>query len=332
MRRWRELTGGAHTPDSERKTVVACSGGPDSCGLVLALHAYGGVAAVVHIVHDLRPRIESLADRDVAAGLARALGLPFAEACVEVAAAQGNTEAAARSARYEALASLAERCGSRLIATAHHADDQLETILLRLTRGAGPRAFDGIKDRRRLSAKVLLVRPALRTTRDELRALCNEAGVRFASDQTNFDESRARAFIRAQVTPALVALSPHAARHAAAAASRQALVADYLLAGARSAMERCRTVSRDGTCTLDRALLRAESPAIIAEVLILAARVVTVPYGKVPGRAPHSSSIESLSKAVRGAVGGARVFRLGRAKAVLTRDHVQFVSDETGQA
>lgn len=318
--RWRTLTGGPTIADAQRPTVVACSGGPDSCGLVLALHAYGGVEAVVHVVHDLRPRDAAMADRDVAAGLARRLGLAFAERHIEVASMPGNAEAVARAARYDALAALAAQCGARFIATAHHADDQLETMLLRLTRGAGPRALAGIKSRRRLENGTVVIRPALRTPRAELLEMCKLAGVAFAHDATNLDTTRARGFLRANVAPALEALSPGAARHAAGAADRQASVSHFLGLHAEAALQRCTISSEAGVRELDRAMLRAEHRAIVAEVLVLASRSVADREG---ARSLHARSVESLTSAVRGTVGGTREFRLGPATARLTRDRVE---------
>jgi tRNA(Ile)-lysidine synthase TilS/MesJ len=129
--------------DKARRTLIACSGGADSSGLVLGLAAAVSEPAdlfvVAHIVHDMRTPREALADRDSARDLAATLGLPFAEDHIRVKG--GNAEANRPPPPLPGLAALAKTHGCPYIATAHHADDQLETILMGLLRGSGPRAW-----------------------------------------------------------------------------------------------------------------------------------------------------------------------------------------------
>lgn len=104
----------------------------------------------------------------------------------------GNIQSAARSARYDLLARWAERSSLPLIATAHHADDQLETLLMRLVRGSGLSGLSGI--RRRNGA---VVRPLLDWTKAELAAVCREAGLTPIEDPSNRDEAFDRVRMRA---------------------------------------------------------------------------------------------------------------------------------------
>lgn len=220
-RAWRELTGGTDRPDTERgRTLIACSGGGDSSGLVLALAAAGPAGSIVvgHVVHDMRPGAEAHADRDAAAELACALGLAFVQRSIRVRGAGANAEATARRLRYAALAEMAREAGCGFIATAHHAEDQLETVLMGLLRGAGPRGLAGVAPSRKLRGATL-IRPALGVGREDLQRVCAEAGWTWREDSTNADRSRLRAAIRHGVTPELERLRPGAARRAARSAA-----------------------------------------------------------------------------------------------------------------
>lgn len=122
--------------------LVAVSGGPDSMALLHVLARLGeelGVRVLAHGVdHGLRP--EARAELDLAEALARSVSVPFARTTVQVEAG-GNLQARARTVRFAALAAAARSAGANTIATAHHADDRAETVLLRLLRGAGPRGL-----------------------------------------------------------------------------------------------------------------------------------------------------------------------------------------------
>lgn len=212
---WRRLT---ESRSGDRRTLIACSGGGDSCGLVLALAAGVSRAAdqfiVGHVVHDLRPREEALADRDGAERLAIALGLDFECRTVHVRAEGGNAEGAARRLRYGALAELAKANWCRYVATAHQGDDQLESILMALVRGAGPTGLAGSAAARWM-AGARVIRPAMSVTREDLRDVCREAGWEWREDATNADTTRVRAALRHGVIPRLDAIRPGVARRAA---------------------------------------------------------------------------------------------------------------------
>ena len=122
------------------RILAAVSGGPDSMALldVLARLApkLGFEVAAHGVDHGLRP--EARAELDLAEQHARRLAVPFGRSLVDVEAG-GNLQARARTARYGALERAQRDSGATLLATAHHADDRAETVLLRLMRGAGPR-------------------------------------------------------------------------------------------------------------------------------------------------------------------------------------------------
>jgi tRNA(Ile)-lysidine synthase len=263
---WRALTGGSAIRDAERRTLVACSGGADSAALVLALS--DRPIEVAHIVHDLRSKALAHADRDAVRVLAESLELPFCQASVSVRDQTGNLEANAANARYEALCELAAHRGLALIATAHHADDQLETLLLRLARGAGVAGFRGIAPVRSLGS-VRLVRPMLEITRAQCRAFCTECGWVWREDATNADLSRARSAIRHTVLPALLAAEPRALKGAQRTARQMRLAAGVLEAQTARVLKEATRVG--GSCTWNRCDLVDEPAGVVGGALRSAA-------------------------------------------------------------
>jgi tRNA(Ile)-lysidine synthase len=200
--------------------LVALSGGLDS---VVLLHLLRGAApalgirvAAAHFDH--RMRAGSAADAAWVAGLCRAWDVPLQRAAAEPGLAG---EAAARAARYAFLHAAAERGGARWIATAHHRDDQAETVLFRILRGTGLRGLRGIPARR-----DAILRPLLGFRRHELEAYAAAARLRHREDPTNRGGRYARNRIRHQLLPRLEAVAPGAAEAlaelAAAAAAAEA--------------------------------------------------------------------------------------------------------------
>jgi tRNA(Ile)-lysidine synthase len=216
VRRWRALTGGRRTRDRERRTLIACSGGADSSALVLALASASRDLVVGHVVHDMRSEVEARADADAVRELARRVGLPCDEERVLARNLGGNLEAQSRRLRYRALAEMARRHGCRHVATAHHADDQLETLLMRLARGTALRGLGGIAAVREIGVEgISLVRPMLGVSRRDAERICAAAGWAWRIDATNLDARRLRAAVRERVVPALKELSPGVERRAA---------------------------------------------------------------------------------------------------------------------
>lgn len=269
LRSWRELTGGGADADRDRRTLVACSGGADSSALALALAAGSRDLVIAHLVHDMRPASSAHADRDAARDLADALDLEFAEGEIRVAQQPGNAEANARRARYDRLERMALERGARFVTTAHHADDQLETLLMRLMRGAGPRGLAGIRPSRTLGSRgVVLVRPMLGVDRASAERLCAEAGWSWREDETNADLSRMRAAIRHRALPELRSIRSDAARNATRSAHAIAETADMLDARARDlhAMGD-HDPEHPGARAWARSLLRAEPVPVVCALL-----------------------------------------------------------------
>ncbi|MCC6678876.1 MAG: tRNA lysidine(34) synthetase TilS [Phycisphaerales bacterium] len=312
VRSWRELTGrtGRGKVGPAGSTLLACSGGADSSALVLAMAGLGPAMVVAHVVHDLRPAAAARADRDAVAELAARSGLRMVEARVRVRGRGGNAEGVARRLRYAALARLAVKEGCVFVATAHHADDQLETVLMRLMRGAGPAGLGGIAPRRRLAPGVELVRPMLGVTREEAEGLCRARGWEWREDATNQDESRVRAKLRKRVLPVLREIRPDAA--ARAARSVELMRAAARVVEARAA-ELLRSAAQDeeGRLLWARDALRKEPEVVVGAVLRAAARRLGRGVGM--DRAGRGV-VERAARAVRDGVGGRRELRIGRAR------------------
>jgi tRNA(Ile)-lysidine synthase len=188
------------------RVLVALSGGPDSVALLhllMELERAGelAVAGAAHVNHQLRGA-DADADEAFCRQLAAGLALPLEVGRADVRALardEGRSiEDAARRARYAFLDAAADRLSAEVIAVGHSLDDQAETFLLRLVRGAGPRGLAGIRPR---AGRV--VRPLLDIRRSELRAYASERGLTFREDATNADVSVPRNRVRHELIPYL---------------------------------------------------------------------------------------------------------------------------------
>lgn len=173
---------------------MAVSGGPDSLALLLlAAQTRPGDIEVATVDHGLRP--ESADEAASVARLCEHLGVPHATLNVTVAA--GNLQQEARLARYRALAEWQQARGLGALLTAHHADDQAETLLMRLNRGSGLGGLAGI---RAIGCNPvsggLVLRPLLDWRKAELQALVRDCGIEPVQDPSNRDDRFDRARIR----------------------------------------------------------------------------------------------------------------------------------------
>lgn len=213
------------------KVAVACSGGADSVALVRLLAELKGPLGirllVVHLNHQLRGQ-EADADEGFVRRLAERLELEFLVRREDVAARARqhkiNVEEAGRQARLEFFASLVAGGKADAVAVAHTLDDQAETVLARILRGAGTRGLAGIypvveelvsfgsaQDKRRTSSKLVLVRPLLGVRRAELRDYLSEQEQAWREDATNLDRARLRNRLRLELLPQLSRVAGSAA-------------------------------------------------------------------------------------------------------------------------
>ncbi|MFH5186687.1 tRNA lysidine(34) synthetase TilS [Paenibacillus sp. TAB 01] len=211
-----ELVGRVESDVSEQRLlepgdriVVAVSGGPDSVALLHVLFLLSGrwnwKLSVAHVNHQFRME-ESEREAAYVADLANRLGLPCEIARLDVPRyieeTGKNSQVAARELRYGFLHEAAVRFGAHKIAMAHHADDQAETLLMRLLRGTGPAGLSGIPAQR-AEQKVELVRPLLRIYKSEIVSYCEEAGLVYYTDSSNLDTKYFRNEVRLEVLPYL---------------------------------------------------------------------------------------------------------------------------------
>jgi tRNA(Ile)-lysidine synthase len=184
--------------------ALAVSGGPDSLALLLLAHAaFPGRIGAATVDHGLRA--ESAAEAEAVARLCGELGLPHQILDARVEMAGEGIQAAARTARYAALAAWMHREGLGLLLTAHHSDDQAETLLMRLNRGSGVAGLAGVRRAGPVpgsGGRLRLCRPLLGWRRGELLALVDSAGVEAALDPSNSDERFDRARLRRRLAGA----------------------------------------------------------------------------------------------------------------------------------
>jgi len=206
------LAGWASSSQLPPRLTVAFSGGLDSTVLLAALCRLELPARVraAHVDHGLHP--QSAAWSAHCASTAAALGAEFvaARVAVDLTAGQG-LEAAARDARYRVLGELL--APGEWLLTAHHGDDQLETLLLRLLRGTGVRGLRGIIAFGPFAGGSL-GRPLLGFTREQLRAQALAWNLTWLEDPSNQEPRHDRNYLRLHVLPALLARWPSAVQHA----------------------------------------------------------------------------------------------------------------------
>jgi tRNA(Ile)-lysidine synthase len=307
-----------------KPVLVAVSGGPDSVALLHFLarrrERTGEPAVVVagHVNHGLRGE-ESEGD----AGLVRDLAALWGIGHLEVAARlePGASEEACRRARYDALRAMAARSGAERVATAHTADDQAETVLLRLARGAGLRGLSGMPARGVVHG-VKVVRPFLGVTREQVLDYAGRHGLAFHIDSTNLSSRAARNFVRREIVPRLRERVNPRVRDAILRAAGTIRDADvYMDAEAERALPHVLSEREPGEIRLDAGKLLGYPKALRTYLLRLAILEVS---GSVRDLATtHIDSLHSLARSGSGKSvnlpGGIRA-RRERDRIVLTRE------------
>ena len=251
------------------RLVAAVSGGPDSLALLHALHclrdSHRLSLCVAHVDHGLRAT--SALDADFVRECAAALALPCTVVAVDVPRRPDGSfsEAAARDARYRALAGVAIREGAAAIVTGHTADDQAETVLLHAVRGAG---LAGLRAMSVLSnapiddgAGIRLFRPLLGVRRSETQAYCRELGLTPLHDETNDDVRIPRNLLRLEAMPLLERLNPQAVSALARLADTAGGALDFMEAALDAEWPAMASTSA-GAVSLDRERFRALHPAL----------------------------------------------------------------------
>jgi tRNA(Ile)-lysidine synthase len=250
------------------RVAVAVSGGSDSVALTIVLaelarRANWQLAGLVHLNHSLRP--EADADEAFVLELAARLSLPIECARVDVATVARDegcsVEVAGRRARYRHFASAASRLGATVVATGHTMDDQAETVLMRLLRGASLRGVSAVRARR-----GIYVRPLLDCRRQELRDELAARGEAYRDDPSNESLVIARNRVRHRLVPVIEELAPGGVRalgrFADLAAEDEAELARHAAEVARAGVQ----VS-GGEVRISLAELRGLAPAVARRLL-----------------------------------------------------------------
>jgi len=268
-----------------QRVAVGLSGGADSVVLLHVLKAlqrrHGFKLRALHVHHGLSSNADAWAK--FCRTYCRALGVPLAVRRVKVSRGKEGLEAAARDARYAAFAGFPADC----LLLAHHLDDQAETVLMNLLRGAGARGASGMPARSTLGAgkaRKRLLRPMLELSRKEIQAYARGQRLEWIDDESNADETFARNFVRRRLGPLLEERFPRWRENLARAArlfAKRELGADRLLRGFLAAqglrapseaklVEMLKQFTSEGTRTLvehDGARLRKYRGKVLLDVL-----------------------------------------------------------------
>lgn len=284
----------AHAP-----LLVACSGGPDSTATLVAVaRIHAGPITAAWFDHGMRPAVEVARDRQVVRRVACDLDIPALEGR---AAATPRGEAGARVARYRWLARAAAKAGAVACVTGHTGDDQAETVLLRLARGAGARGAAGMAPDSpwpvvtAAAQGLRLLRPLLDLRRREVEAYLEALGIEASLDPSNESREYARNLIRHDVLPVLSEVNSAAVAHLAGFAEREREDEAALSLWAVRWMGE-HISAGDGTLTLPRAALTGLPPAVARRVLAQTCAAL----GIAPGEA-HLEALRGLASGPGGA-------------------------------
>ncbi len=190
----------------EPALLLAVSGGPDSMAMLhlatrwRASKTTGPALHVATVDHGLRP--EAAAEAALVAAATATYGLPHATLAWVGPRPFGGIQEKAREARYRLLSEHARTVGASLVVTAHHADDQAETVLMRLGRGSGVTGLAAMRRVTPFAGSVTLVRPLLDMTKQDLLAICDAEGLAFVVDPSNEDPAYHRVRLRRQAEAA----------------------------------------------------------------------------------------------------------------------------------
>ena len=268
--------------------LCAVSGGRDSVCLLDYLWRLGQErgfsVAAAHLNHGMRPTAQR--DEELVRRLCRQRDIPFYTEKVDVYALCGawrlTVEETGRRARYEFLRRTAASIGAAFIATAHHREDQAETVLLQLLRGTGPQGLAGIPP-----VREGIIRPLLDTPRAAIDAYIAAHDLPYVTDETNLDTHYARNRLRLEIMPQLLTINPSAPAHICRTADILRAENDYLDAQAAALLPDTGTALPCHTLLSAPAALRPRMLRLLAERL---------PVGKKDFSAAHYRALEMLAQ------------------------------------
>ena len=281
----------------EGTTVLAAvSGGVDSISLLHWLHERGVRVAAGHLHHGLRGEAAD-GDEAFVKDFCLTRGIPFYVEHTDVgalAARMGvSTEEAGRAARYAFLERTAREIGAARVATAHHADDNAETLLFQLVRGARS-GLGGIAP-----ARDIYIRPFLSVTRAQIEAYAAANGLGHRLDIMNLDDAYARNYIRHEIMPRLATLNSAAAAHVAETAQTLRVESEFLDGLAAERLEQGGATYGDGRVTVPCKTLNTAPEALRTRMVRLL--LDALPVGKKDFSARHYNAIAELCQSLYGA-------------------------------
>lgn len=308
--------------------VVGVSGGADSLALLHALAQLWPRAqlAAAHLDHQLRP--ESAADADFVAETAVSFQVPFFSQQIDVAslaqAEKRSLEAAARVARYRFLAAVAADLNAAAVLTAHHADDQAETVLLHLIRGSGLIGLRGMQPASPLPTdpERLLLRPFLPIPRAAITAYCEEHNLQPRHDASNDDPAFLRNRVRHELLPLLADYNPAVRQRLTDLAAIVAADVDNLMAQTDAAWDELVSAQSETAVSLNRAAWQALPLSLRRLTLRRAAAAL-------PGTAdpPSFAVVEQMRALAEAPASGAQVTLPGASCCWIGRETVTFTTD-----
>lgn len=259
---------------SDKPVIAAVSGGVDSAALIWCLSKTKVKVTPAFVFHGIRSKSEEQKSLKAARIAAKKCNMPQVIVCNEPGKKilSKSTEEKARNERYSRLSQVAGENGT--IVTAHHADDQLETMLMRLCRGSSIHGLSGIPASSSLPVQTethgcRLLRPMLGVTKEECIEICRDAGLSWHEDVTNKDPNLSRNRIRLQVVPVLKDLYPTAAEKAS-------IVADQLREASEAIEQQAADLkkhqkSSDHRISMDISFIESHSDAVAGAWLKAAA-------------------------------------------------------------
>jgi tRNA(Ile)-lysidine synthase len=283
--------------------LLAVSGGPDSTALLLMAARWAAQAgrpkvAVATVDHAMRA--ESAGEAEAVAALSRRLGLTHHLIPWRGVKPRSRIQERAREARYQLLSACAREIGADFLVTAHHADDQAETVIFRLLRGSGIgglRGMDSAADK----GGVTLARPLLGLRKADLVAFCQACGEAFAEDPSNVDPRFARTRLRR--LSGLLEAEGLGADEIVRLSRRAARMEEAVAAQAKAAAARLGWTSPQA---------KRDAAVLFAEPIEIAQRLLAAEIARVAGKQPRQirlDAIEALAQALRGALAENRAMR-----------------------
>lgn len=309
------------------RIVAGVSGGVDSMVLLYLLNRfvdeYGGDLIAAHLNHGLR---DEEADRDerFVSKAAESMGIPFVSKKIDLKGSVNNSgrnmQELARSERYEFFQKISDDRNGEKIAVGHHADDQAETVIMRIVRGSGIRGLGAIPP-----VRVNIIRPLIEITREEIARFASEEGIRYIDDSSNKEGKYLRNRLRRELMPALKAYNPRICHELSMLSAIARDVESYLGDEASAAFERIKSsgIETENVVSLDITLFNSLPQAIRTNVIFKAVENIS---GRLRGI--YSNHIEEVCELLMIGKSGSSLDLPGAVKVCIEYGNIVFFREE----